>query len=267
VVAETFRPTGQSLSFGDQIVALETETAALRALLRDAESTTPVPTCPGWTLADLAEHVGRVQRRTTEVLRRRLRTPISSDGVPAPPAAWSGYDAWLADGAAEMAAQLRSDGPDLDVWVWTPSRHGSEGWARRMLHEAAVHRADAEFALGHQPVIAPAIAADGIDELLDSLPYAAPFAPGVRELTGDGETLHWHATDTSPGTRAEWLITLEPDGYRWTRAHARGAVAVRATVSDLYLFAYGRRTVHDPGIEVIGDTLLLSHWVTHSRLL
>lgn len=266
MVAEIIRPTRHALCFEDYLVALDSETTRLRSVLEGADPETPVPTCPGWTLTDLAAHVGRLHRWVNETLRRRSRVRIDFREAGAPPATWGEYDDWLATGCADLTARLRADGPDVDVWIWTKARHGSLAWARRMLHETAIHRADAELALGGYPVVDPLVAADGIDELLDALPHAAYFSPGVRELTGDGETLHWHATDTPPDDRAEWLITLEADGYRWTRAHARGAVAVRATVSDLYLFAYARRTAHDPEIEVIGDTALLAHWVSHAIL-
>src|SRR2546423_7287983 len=114
-----------------------------------------------------------------------------------------------------------------------------------MLHEISVHRGDLEIALGRSPEYDPALAVDGVDEFLTVMPAAASFEPRIRALTGDGETLHLHATDADPDTAAlaaEWLITLEPTGFRWSRTHAKGAAAVRGPVSELYLFAWGRRT-------------------------
>jgi hypothetical protein len=42
-----------------------------------------------------------------------------------------------------------------------------------MLHETTVHRADAELALGVEPVISPAVAVDGGSGLFANLPTAA----------------------------------------------------------------------------------------------
>jgi hypothetical protein len=39
---------------------------------------------------------------------------------------------------------------------------------------------------------------------------------------------------------------------------------VRGTVGDLYLFAWGRRTPEAEGIEVLGDGMLLDHWVQNA---
>ncbi|MFD0637915.1 hypothetical protein ACFQ9X_46530 [Catenulispora yoronensis] len=56
--------------------------------------------------------------------------------------------------------------------------------------------------------------------------------------------MHLHATDAvdAAGPEAEWLITLEPSGFRWSHTHAKGAAAVRGPVGELYLFVWGRRT-------------------------
>ena len=42
---------------------IDASTAGLAALIDYANPDLPVPTCPGWTLTRLAEHVGQVQRR------------------------------------------------------------------------------------------------------------------------------------------------------------------------------------------------------------
>jgi uncharacterized protein (TIGR03083 family) len=138
-----------------------------------------------------------------------------------------------------------------------------------MLHETAVHRGDLEIALGRVPEYDRALAVDGVDEFLTVLPAAASFEPRIRALTGDGETLHLHATDTDTGVlslAAEWLITLEPTGFRWSHTHAKGAAAVRGPVSELYLFLWGRRTPQAKEIEVLGDHTLLDHWVRNSSI-
>src|SRR5690606_36069460 len=104
------------------------------------------------------------------------------------------------------------------------------------------HRADVVLALGGEPDYEPALAADGVDELLTNLLAAAAFSSAVRDLRGDGETLHVHATDAD----GEWMITLTGDGFTWDHGHGKGDVAVRGPVRDLMLLLYGRRAADDP---------------------
>jgi uncharacterized protein (TIGR03083 family) len=241
-----------------------TEARRIDALLTDADPSTRVPNCPDWTLDDLVHHLGSVYRWVMTVLRtraaHRLRPATMPDGD------WAERRAWLAEGAAELLAELAALGPDTATWAWGTDQR-SAFWARRMAYETLVHRADVEQALGLPSRIDAAVATDGIDEFLTNLPHAVVFAPTVRELTGDGETLHWHTTDTTIDDDAEWLITLEPEGFRWSHAHAKGAVGVRGTAADLFLFAWGRlKAEPSPGarLTVFGDRALLAHWVRHA---
>jgi uncharacterized protein (TIGR03083 family) len=120
---------------------------------------------------------------------------------------------------------------------------------RRVAQETAMHRWDAEAAAGDPQPIDRALAADGIDEMLEV------FVPRVNDkLVGTGETLHLHATDGD----GEWLITLTPDGPTWERGHAKGDVAARGTTSDLLLLLWNRRTPDD--LEVFGDRTVLERW-------
>jgi uncharacterized protein (TIGR03083 family) len=228
--------------------------------------TREVPTCPGWNVRKVARHIGTAHRWAAAIVRSPLPEAVNPRTLDLGfPDSHAGYGDWIRDGAADLVRAMRDAGPDKPVWSWGPDRH-ARFWARRMLHETAIHRGDIELTLGRAPEYLPAVAIDGVDEFLTVLPAAAAFAPKVRALTGDGETLHLHATDDDPaaanGERAEWLITLEPQGFRWRRTHAKGAAAVRGPVGELYLFAWGRRGPRD--VEVLGDHTLLDHWVTNA---
>jgi uncharacterized protein (TIGR03083 family) len=212
-----------------------------------------VPACPGWTVADLAGHTGNVHRWATEIVATRATARLPF------PAAESeqGWGRWLAAGAVPLLEALRSAGPDAAVWSWGPGRT-SGWWARRMVHETAVHRADAQLALGVEPVIDPVTAADGIDEFLDNLPTARRAAPHLASLPA-GASVHLHATDSD----GEWLIRFGADGpgsVTWTRGHEKATAAVRGAVADLLLFSYGRYPATDPRLSVFGDASLLGLW-------
>ena len=261
-MSETANP---HLVYTEQFETEAARAAALLSALSPDDWDRPVPTCPGWTVRKAVRHMGGAHRWALEMVKTREQVnPRTIDlGRPADDA---GLPAWFQDGAAALAAGFRATAGDTPLWVWGPDAH-ARFWSRRMLHETSVHRGDIELALGRTPQYDRAVAVDGVDEFLENLPNALYFAPKVSELNGDGETLHLHATDVEAKNGegdAEWLITLEPKGFRWSRSHAKGAAAVRGAVSDLYLFAWGRRTPASAEVEVLGDHTLLDHWVQNA---
>jgi uncharacterized protein (TIGR03083 family) len=251
----------------------EAEIALMASAVSGADLSGTVPTCPGWTIERLVAHIGVVHRWATQIVATRATAPVDHRDLDMGfPDEGSGWAAWLAAGAAPLTAALRSAGPDAAVWTWGPA--GRSGWwARRMLHETTVHRADAETALGAVPAVDPAVAADGIDEFLSNL----PFARRPREHLGSlpaGESLHLHATDSD----GEWLIRFSgpgpgpgPDGgpsggIEWSRGHAKATAAVRGPVSVLLLFTYGRVPGSDPRLTVFGEQSLLDAWQQKTAL-
>ncbi|XVQ13617.1 maleylpyruvate isomerase family mycothiol-dependent enzyme [Spirillospora sp. CA-255316] len=252
------------------IDAAEAEIAAFAAALDGAGWGTPVPTCPDWSLADLARHVGVVHRWAEALVRtgaQERRSPRRL-GVAAPEAA-EDLAPWLAEGGELLVKTLREHGPAEPVWAWGPDRH-VRFWSRRMVHETLVHRCDAEFALGREPVIDAAVAEDGVEELLENLPSAAAFSPKIGELRGDGAALAFVAPDAG----ARWVFRMRPDGFDWTRedagsgggAGAETGAAVSGDVADLYLFLWGRRKLGDPRLEFSGDEALIIRWVENSAV-
>ena len=234
------------------------EIEALADVVGDApDIATDVPACPGWTVGGLAEHTGNVHRWATTIVATRATERLPFPTVESPWSSGDGWAQWLTSGAVPLLAALRSAGPAAEVWTWGPG--GTSGWwARRMVHETAVHRADAQLALGIEPVIDPVTAADGIDEFLDNLPEARRPARHLASLPA-GTSVHLHATDSD----GEWVIRFGADGpgtVTWARGHEKATAAVRAPVADLLLFTYGRYPATDPRLSVFGDASLLELW-------
>ena len=247
--------------------AVQREILRMADAARGLEPATIVPSCPDWTVAQLVEHTGTVHRWAGEMLRtgarERLDTGTLDLGLPADPKA---YPDWLAAGAAPLVAAFAESDPDAPMWAWGADEH-ARFWPRRMLHETTIHRVDVELARGvRRPGIDAPIAADAIDELFDNLPCAAYFRPRVVELRGDGETIALRGTDGSD----QWLIRLEPDGFRVERSddHAvdDATVAVSAATDALALLLYGRRSLDDDGIAATGDVRVLTRWLQASAL-
>jgi uncharacterized protein (TIGR03083 family) len=237
--------------------------AAYADVVRGADVTTPVPSCPGWDLRKLTRHLGTTQRWAAEMVRTRAAERLDPRTLDLDlPADDAGYPEWMVAGGELLVKTLRAADPDDGMWAWGADQH-VRFWSRRMVHETVVHTADAAMALSRPAAIDAALAVDAIDELLDNIPTAGYFAPNVARLRGNGESVHVHCTDTD----GEWMIVLGPDGYTWEHAHGKGTVAVRGTAADLELLLYGRRRADDEArFARFGDTALLDHWLTNSAL-
>jgi uncharacterized protein (TIGR03083 family) len=206
-------------------------------------------------MAKLIKHTGTVHRRVTAIITSRAteRTYVSDTDLRLP-VKESDYAGWLADGAPGLANALRLAGPDLHVWTWGVEQT-SGWWARRVLHETTMHRADAEIASHVEPTIDPVVAADGIDEFLDNLRSARWPEEHFAELPA-GQSLHLHATDGD----GEWLIRFTDSGIEAERGHAKATTAIRAPLTTLLLFAYGRVPAGDERLSVFGDESLPALW-------
>ncbi|MGW1962588.1 maleylpyruvate isomerase family mycothiol-dependent enzyme [Streptomyces sp. NPDC001935] len=247
----------------DHRAAIAVETARFVAAIENADPATPVPSCPGWTLADLVRHTGSVQRWFSALLHARVQEPPRTRDVDLRlPETWDGYADWLAESATVAAEAFAATGPDLPMWAWGVDQH-ARFWARRMLFETLVHRVDAESALGLAATIDPAVAADGIDEFLVNLPFAASFAPDVAHLRAPDRTIRFRATDGD----GDWLVRLRPDGFGLDTTGAATGPAdatVQATAADLLLLVYGRLGLEAETVGHDGDEDLLTLWFENS---
>jgi len=242
---------------------IEASTATLAGLMDGADLTRPVPTCPDWTLRQMATHVGRAHRWAAEITATRSAEMIPfrqvPDGrIPDDPAQ---HAPWLRAGAARLVAAVREADGDL-VWTFGGLRPATF-WARRMAHETAVHRADAELAAGREPALAADLAADGIDEWLGFLSAGSPFGgeDGLLGVLPEGGVLHVHATDEGLDGAGEWLVRRAGSEIVVEHGHGRGDVAVRGPAARLLFVLVRRVPPDDPQVQVLGDAGLLSRWL------
>lgn len=227
----------------------------MASMLRGADLSTPVPTCPGWDLGRLVVHLGGIHRWAAQLVEARPQERM------APVKGERGDDivAWFAAGSALMAG-MASAPADAPMWAWGTDQR-VRFWSRRMVHETAIHLADAALALGRAPEIDAAIAVDGIDEFLENLP-SATFSATVANIRGS-DSIHLHGTDTD---HAEWMIQLTDDGFRWDHSHGKGTVAVRGTALDLYLLVWGRCELDTGSFECFGDTGVMRFWLDNAKI-
>ena len=159
-----------SLTIDQHLGALRDAVSAFARHADVAGLDVPVPTCPEWTVRRLVGHQGMVHRWAAANLRGQS---IEIDATErAGRRAASPVD-WLRDGAIDLVAAITQAPDDVRTIVFLndapPAR---EFWARRQCHETTIHAVDALAAeLGRYPRAAdtwiePAVAVDGIDELL-----------------------------------------------------------------------------------------------------
>ena len=241
---------------------IEASTETLAGLVDGTDLATPVPTCPDWTLRQLATHVGRAQRWAAQIVSTRSAEFIPfrqvPDGkFPDDPAL---HAAWLRAGATRIIGAVREAGGD-PVWAFNTLRPASF-WARRMAHETAVHRADAEIATGREVSFEPDIAADAIDEWLGFMSGLAPGDADPRlDALPDGAVLHVHATDEGLDGAGEWLVRREGSQVTVQAGHGRGDVVLRGPAGRLLLVLLRRVPPDDPQVQVLGDPELLASWL------
>lgn len=232
--------------------AVEREAALIVTALREGPLDAAVPSCPGWTMADLANHLGNFT-----VWAHVL---CEGTGRPKPPFPDRPEGDAVVDWAEELAGllvrELRATPRDTEVWTWVRSDKTAGFVARRAANELAIHRVDAQLARGAPQPIDATHAAEIIDEIFVMRNDAEQPDPHV----GSGETLHLHGTDREGD---EWMITLAPDRLAVTREHAKGDLALRGTVSDLALLLYGRPTLGD--VDRLGDGSVLDVWSREFR--
>jgi uncharacterized protein (TIGR03083 family) len=239
--------------------ALLDQTRAFGELIRSADPSTLVPTCPDWTLKQLFRHVGRGNRWAAQIIADHRVHPLDPrdvrDGKP-PDDPDAAID-WLNSGAQLIINSVDRAGADARVWTFLGPRPAG-WWIRRRLHEATVHRADAAIALGVDYDLSPELAADGISEWIELMTVQAKPQSPPLDL---GRTLHLHATDDGLGPTGEWTIVNDEDGIGWSHEHGKGDAALRGPAKDLLLAIVRRRSAADAGIEVLGDTAVWDGWL------
>ncbi len=220
------------------LAAFKREADAFRAAIDPARLDAQVPSCPEWTVDDLVAHLASVYRRQRAHLVRGV-TSRPEMAFPTPPEGGEAVLAWWDEARDEMAATLRDVDPTMPAWNWSVQPPTAIFWHRRMAHETAIHRWDAQVSVTIPEPIETVLAVDGVDEVLDT------WLPGGRrkgptDVTG---VVRLEATDSD----ARWAIRLRPGGGvnlldtdSWFDSEPDAQAALIGTASDLDLALWGR---------------------------
>jgi uncharacterized protein (TIGR03083 family) len=173
-----------------------------------------VPSCPGWTVADLTHHVGEVYLHKVAAMRD------GAEPDPWPPKELADEEplALLDRAYAALRDEFALRKPEDPAGSWYKPDQTVGFWIRRMAQETVIHRIDAE--LGTRQSVAPVpadLAVDGIDELLNVfVAYSvAEWGKYFTDILGQ-----------SPGRS----YTVRTDGAAWRIRTGPGLFVVENTV-------------------------------------
>jgi len=245
-----------ALSTDALLGALGEQAAAFREAVTGADLEAPVPPCPGWSVHRLVAHLGAVYALQRDALER------GAAGDLGPPPRRSAADApagpevlgWFDDRLAGLLAALEAAAPDAPAWNWSVRPRVAGFWHRRAAHETAVHRWDAQAATGLPRPLPPALAADGVSEVLDTW-LAGGRRKGPDDLEGVVRLVPTD-TDTSWTVRVRGAGVSVLDTDTLLDSGPGASVQASGTASDLVLALYGR--VPFDVLTVEGDAALLT---------
>ncbi|WP_314175830.1 maleylpyruvate isomerase family mycothiol-dependent enzyme [Streptomyces winkii] len=209
--------------------------------------TAPVPSCPGWTVADLIRHVGEVYLHKTLAMRE------GSEPDPWPPRELADEEPFaLLDRAyAGLREEFAARDPRDAAGSWYTPDQTVGFWIRRMAQETVIHRIDAELGAGEPVAPVPDdLAVDGVDELLKVF-----VAYGVAEWGSYFAGI----LDASPGR----TYVVRTGGAEWRIRSGPGLFAVEGGAGDAAAGAGagGRTDVTDaPDVTVSGPPASVLRW-------
>lgn len=260
----------ETLEFPALLRLIDQRSTAFRAAVSSAPILDEqVPTCPEWTLFDLAQHLGEGRRRwaATVAAGPAAAAPArpGPQGAQAAPREREALLAWLAASTQQLLDALREAGPDRGCWTWwgtsqSPQTCGAV--ARHQLQEITVHTYDAQLTVGAPQPLPDEVALDGVEEFLSTCcatTSAWPHEPAAVD---------YHATEGR-----SWRLWLSADGARTARLPQPGTMpttvagedpdaadaSARGTASELVLTLYGRVAVDS--LKLDGDRRLFDQLI------
>jgi uncharacterized protein (TIGR03083 family) len=170
----------------DHAAALTAEQAGFAALAAEAPADLPVPACGTWTADVLVRHLAAIHRWAA--------LAIGTDAAGELPDMRPVFRSTSAADYVVAAAELRAALTDLARPCVTLTGPGTAAWwARRQVHETLIHRLDLAVALGAAVTADPAVAADCVAEVVDTMQprqvsagRMAPLDRGVRLTAPSG---------------------------------------------------------------------------------
>jgi uncharacterized protein (TIGR03083 family) len=212
---------------------LRQDFAAFTACLDDGgDLSAPVQHCGGWTLHDLADHLGGGNLWAAAAVTEQ-RGDYEAPAAPRDPAALL---TWLNSTCAVLLAALDAD-PAAPAWTIAPPPTAGF-WQRRRCLETLIHRWDAQNAARRPAELDPGLADDGVAEVVDVM---APRQIRLGRTGAPAHAVRLVATDT---------------GSQRVLGSGEPVATARAGAADLLLMLWARLPADAPSITWDGDVEL-----------
>ncbi len=239
----------ESMLTADLLTRLAAQGEAFARAIEAGGPNAPVPSCPEWTVRDLAAHLGEVHRWAAFNVAHPGVRP--GDDLRGPMPGDDDLGEWLRAGCRQLIDTLNIADPHGEYYTFlvdVASPHAF--WVRRQAHETAMHTVDAQLASGPADDIDGDFAADGIDELLTG------FLPRkhTKFRSDTVRTLLVAPTDSD----LRWHLTVSTEPVVTVRAEARAECTLAGRATDLYKVLWNR-----PGnaaVAITGETDLFEHF-------
>jgi uncharacterized protein (TIGR03083 family) len=227
---------------------LHVQGGLLAEAARSSGLSASVPTCPGWEVGDLVRHIGGVHRWASAFVGGRSEPwDVELEEVVGAWPADTELIPWYLEGHQRLVDLLTAADPAMTCWTFLAAPSPLAMWARRQAHETAIHRVDAEAAVGSRVEFSPVFAADGIDELL--MCFVGGRARRLRSSVR--HTLEVQTDDT----HQSWLLMVGPEGVQVRSGPGSADCTLSGPASALYQALWNRRALD--GLAVRGQRHVL----------
>lgn len=210
------------------------------------EMATLVPNCPGWTVYNVAVHIGRVGVAWHSMINASPDDPDSrARGYADAESRGSGHSPDVLASWVRGAIEALEDDVDRPSYFSMTGGAGTVGlWGRHAASELGIHRLDVEHSLGVPYAISDDLA-------LDALDYTSQFfLPAMATVT-----------ETDPGTlrvvAARDGTKFSPLTLRATHGSSKPEATITGLPVDVLLALWGRP--HGP-IDIDGSQETVDRW-------
>lgn len=242
----------------DYLTDFRRESARFHSVLATVDPRAPVPSCPDWTAEDLLWHLTEVQTFWGAIVRDRAQE-VEERAAVKPDVGYQDLLDGFRSASADLAQAFADTPDDVPVWTWADD-HTVGFIRRRQAHEALIHRLDAELVADRTTPMDPALASDGVDEILTVMyggwPAWSTFTPAdhVGRMVATDTGARWDLrtgrfAGTSPNTGKSYdNPTVEVSREALA---ADPAFTISAPAAELDAWLWNRRIAADPTI--VGD--------------
>ncbi len=179
--------------------------------------------------------------------------PPAATPRPDPDTDWA---PWLREGAEALIEALASVDPDAPTWHPFPVATVARVWPRRQAQETAVHRWDAEAAVGTPSPIDAELGERRDRRVLRDRRCLVSVCASTSSCRPEASTC------TAPMSPASGSSSATATGCRVVREHAKGDAALRGPAEAILLRLWNRTSPRADELNEVGDPAVAAAWLS-----